>query len=85
MRSLWREKKGVFCAVDFEAWERDHKLITEFGWSLIRWNADGSPYEEDGHLLVEEAKGYINSQYVVDNRYVSNRFIREQNKLHIFL
>ena len=71
LRTLWRENKGTFCAIDFEAWERDHTLITEFGWSFVRLNANGPPIEAKGHLIVEEARGYVNSAFVQDCRYVS--------------
>jgi len=78
MRSIWSEKKGTFCSVDFEAWERDHTLITEFGWSFIRFGADRTPSEEQGHLIVEEAAGYRNSAYVVDNREVIKTTVLEE-------
>lgn len=68
VRSFWREKKGVWCALDFEAWERDHTVLTEFGWSFVAWE-NGSEVEEHGHLIVDEARTYTNSQYVPDHRY----------------
>ncbi|KAH9482738.1 Good for full DBP5 activity protein 2 [Psilocybe cubensis] len=68
VRNFWSEKKGVWCAMDFEAWELDHTVLTEFGWSLAGWK-DGSLVEDRGHLIVEEARSYINSQYVPDHRY----------------
>lgn len=70
VRTFWAEKRGVWCALDFESWERDHTVLTEFGWSLLGWK-DGTKVEECGHLIVEEAKRYTNSQYVPDYRYVS--------------
>lgn len=70
VRTFWAEKRGVWCALDFESWERDHTVLTEFGWSLLGWK-DGAKVEECGHLIVEEAKRYTNSQYVPDFRYVS--------------
>ena len=45
-------------------------MLTEFGWSLLGWK-DGTIVEECGHLIVEEAKKFTNSQYVPDYRYVS--------------
>lgn len=56
--------------MDFEAWERDHTVLTEFGWSLAGWK-DGTFIENCGHFIVEEARTYTNSQYVPDYRYVS--------------
>jgi len=70
VRSFWREKKGVWCALDFEAWERDHTVLTEFGWSFVAWE-NGIEMEEHAHLIVDEARTYTNSQYVPDHRYVS--------------
>lgn len=70
VRSFWREKKGVWCALDFEAWERDHTVLTEFGWCFVAWE-NGIEVEEKGHLIVHEAQYYNNSQYVPDHRYVS--------------
>ncbi|KAF5390616.1 hypothetical protein D9757_002705 [Collybiopsis confluens] len=67
VRSLWQGKVGVWCAVDFEAWELDHRLITEFGWSLIRWE-DGKEVQQEGHLIVKEHRLYTNSVYVRGNR-----------------
>lgn len=69
VRAFWAAKKGVWCAVDFEAWERDHTVLTEFGWSIIGWK-DSSPVEDRGHLIVDEARLYTNTQYVPDYRYV---------------
>jgi hypothetical protein len=70
VRSFWREKKGIWCALDFEAWELDHTVLTEFGWSFVGWD-NGIGVEEHGHLIVDEARTYTNSQYVPDHRYVS--------------
>ncbi|KAI0005020.1 hypothetical protein BJV74DRAFT_319238 [Russula compacta] len=56
VRSLWSEQLGVWCAVDFEAWDMDHHVITEFGWSTLRW-VDGEPVEDMGHLIVAEHRG----------------------------
>lgn len=70
IRNFWTAKKGVWCAFDMEAWERDHTVLTEFGWSLIHWE-NGEKVEENGHLIVDEARKYKNSQWVPDHRYVS--------------
>jgi hypothetical protein len=69
MRSLWSEQRGVWCAVDFEAWDRDHRIITEFGWSMVSWN-DGEPVEEMGHLIVAKHRPYRNI-YIPEYRKVS--------------
>ncbi|TFK43450.1 hypothetical protein BDQ12DRAFT_675007 [Crucibulum laeve] len=67
VRSFWSEKKGVWCSMDFEAWELDHTLITEFGWSLVGWKS-GNVVETNGHIIIDEARKYTNSKYVPDNR-----------------
>ncbi|KAH9951611.1 hypothetical protein B0H21DRAFT_183121 [Amylocystis lapponica] len=66
VRTLWAAQAGTWLAVDFEAWDRDHTLLTEFGWSLVRWDA-GAPVEEAGHLVVRERRGY-RSTYVAQYR-----------------
>ncbi|KAF8639685.1 hypothetical protein AX17_000949 [Amanita inopinata Kibby_2008] len=68
VRTLWQTKQGVWCAMDFEAWERDHQVITECGWRLLYWKG-GEEVEEANHLIVEEHKKYRNTQYVPDFRY----------------
>ncbi|KAN0097512.1 hypothetical protein V8E55_001958 [Tylopilus felleus] len=66
VRSFWSQKLGVWCALDFEAWDRDHTLLTEFGWSIVRWEGD-ERIEEQGHLVVEEHMYYTNT-YVPNHR-----------------
>ncbi|KAI0068534.1 hypothetical protein BV25DRAFT_1791899 [Artomyces pyxidatus] len=70
VRALWAEKQGVWCSLDFEAWDLDHKVLTEFGWSLARWE-DGKEVEEMGHLIVKEHQYYTN-QYVPEHRHRYN-------------
>jgi len=67
-RTFWAEKKGVWCALDFEAWELDHTVLTEFGWRLFGWK-NGKEVEEAGHLIVDEHQKYRNSKYVPEHRY----------------
>jgi hypothetical protein len=69
VRALWSEQRGVWCAVDFEAWDMDHRVITEFGWSTLRW-VGGEPVEDMGHLIVGKHRGYTN-HFVPENRRVS--------------
>ena len=70
VRTLYQERKGVWCAIDFEAWEYDHQVITECGWRYIRWEG-GKEVEEAKHLIVKEHQKYVNRQYVPDHRDVS--------------
>jgi hypothetical protein len=69
VRAFWAEKKGVWCALDFEAWELDHTVLTEFGWRLFGWK-DGKATEDAGHLIVEEHQNYRNSKYIPEHRFV---------------
>jgi hypothetical protein len=68
VRSLWCEQRGVWCAVDFEAWDMEHTVITEFGWSAVHW-VDGKPVEDMGHLIISEHRGFTN-HFVPENRKV---------------
>ncbi|QRW02239.1 hypothetical protein RhiLY_01236 [Ceratobasidium sp. AG-Ba] len=77
VRTVWGEKCGVWIAIDFEGWERDHTMITEFGWSLIRWEEKEDVKEgedkfeeirEEGHWTVKEYAAYRNGTFVADNR-----------------
>lgn len=64
IRAYW--KTGTWLAVDFEAWEMDHHVITEFGWSYVRWK-ENEETAKTGHFLVKENMLYRNSKYVPDN------------------
>ncbi|KAG9099686.1 hypothetical protein FRC06_004938 [Ceratobasidium sp. 370] len=78
VRTVWGERRGVWIAIDFEGWERDHKMITEFGWALVRWEeVEGEVKEgeerfrevrEEGHWTVKEYAAYRNGTFVLDNR-----------------
>lgn len=71
VRSYWAARAGTWLAVDIEAWEREHALLLEFGWSLVRWDQDGKEVSETKHLVIKERMGYYNSTYVQGNRDVS--------------
>ncbi|KAI0796695.1 hypothetical protein C8Q75DRAFT_206669 [Abortiporus biennis] len=66
IRTYWASKKGTWLAIDIESWDRDHTMITEFGWSLVRWE-DGQQIEEMDHLIVAPYK-YHRNTYVEDNK-----------------
>lgn len=70
LRRFWGEKTGTWLAVDFEAWEMEHNLITEFGWSLVTWE-NGEEIRDRAHLIVKERRQYYNHKYVRGNRDVS--------------
>ncbi|KAI0318703.1 hypothetical protein OF83DRAFT_1163334 [Amylostereum chailletii] len=67
VRTLWSHKKGVWCAIDFEAWDRDHTALTEFGWSMSWWE-NGEIVEQTGHLIVEENRNLRNT-FVAQHRW----------------
>ncbi|KAI0771598.1 hypothetical protein BD413DRAFT_613103 [Trametes elegans] len=66
-RTLWAARAGTWLAVDFEAWDMDHTLLTEFGWARARWGADGKLVREHGHLVVKEHRSFT-QKYVPNNR-----------------
>ncbi|KAI0069959.1 hypothetical protein K474DRAFT_1680524, partial [Panus rudis PR-1116 ss-1] len=60
VRTFWKDKAGTWLAIDFEAWEMEHDMITEFGWSSIHWE-DEKEVRDDGHLIVAERRKYTNT------------------------
>lgn len=71
VRSYWTAKRGTWFALDFESWERENSLLLEVGWSLVRWDAEGTEVNEQVHLIVKERMQYQNGTYVQGNRDVS--------------
>ncbi|KAJ6539439.1 hypothetical protein B0H19DRAFT_1179101 [Mycena capillaripes] len=67
VRKYWATKTGTWFALDFEDWERDHSITTEFGYSSVHWEG-GTEVKECGHLTVKEYAMFRNGQYVRDNR-----------------
>ncbi|KAF9513247.1 hypothetical protein BS47DRAFT_1376767 [Hydnum rufescens UP504] len=67
VRAAWAMNTGVWIAVDFEGWEMKNDDITEFGYSLIRFE-DGKTVEEEGHWTVKEMASTHNFKYLPDNR-----------------
>jgi len=59
-RTFWLAKHGAWLAIDFEAWDRDHAVLLEFGYSSVQWR-DGQKIEERGHLIVKEHTKYYNT------------------------
>ncbi|KAF7352710.1 hypothetical protein MVEN_01237000 [Mycena venus] len=57
VRTLWNAQKGVWCALNFAAWEVDHTAISDIGWSLIRWES-GTEVADRAHLVVEGNQKY---------------------------
>ena len=70
VRSYWAAQTGTWLAVDLEAWERDHTMLLEFGWSLVRWDQAANEICETGHLIIKERMGYHNTTFVAGNRDV---------------
>ncbi len=71
VRNYWNEKSGSWLAIDFEEWERDSTVLTEFGWSCLEFK-NGEEHQTDGHLIVKEHLMYTNTVYVQGNRDVSH-------------
>ncbi|KAI0092013.1 hypothetical protein BDY19DRAFT_990761 [Irpex rosettiformis] len=68
VRSYWVSKRGTWIAFDFESWEREHSMLLEVGWSLLRWDAGGKETNKPAHLIVKERMQYQNGTYVQGNR-----------------
>ncbi|KAI0774246.1 hypothetical protein C8Q74DRAFT_1269130 [Fomes fomentarius] len=66
VRTLWVAKIGTWIAMDFEAWDRDHTVLTEFGWRIVQW-VDQQQVTEHGHLVVHEHRPFT-QYYVPDHR-----------------
>jgi hypothetical protein len=75
VRTLWADKVGTWIAIDLEQWERLHTVITEFGWSRVRWQDSGEMIEDKGHWIIQENQTYRNGTYVADRREVSKGFL----------
>lgn len=69
-RNSFGGKIGSFLCMDFEAWERDHTMLTEFGWSCVYWPHEDKVLKvrERGHLIVHNS--CMNGQYVPEHRLV---------------
>ncbi|KAK7061806.1 hypothetical protein R3P38DRAFT_3302936 [Favolaschia claudopus] len=61
VRKYWDSKSGTWFALDFEDWEYDHTVVTEFGWSSLHWE-NGEEVTDCGHLTVKEYNLYRNGK-----------------------
>jgi hypothetical protein len=52
VRAAYGACRGTWIAADFEAWERDHTVITEFGFAELKW----SPVDEEQKSPPTDAK-----------------------------
>ncbi|KAI9249189.1 hypothetical protein BDA99DRAFT_445723 [Phascolomyces articulosus] len=62
---LVRSKRYVFCAIDIEAYEQDHSILLEIGWSLYDSKTD---QYMDQHYLVNTYRHLTNGRYVSDEK-----------------
>jgi hypothetical protein len=70
IRAAWAQKYGTWIAMDFEQWEMEHSMTTEFGYSILKWNEKGELVGPiDGHFIVKERDIYRNGKYVPDEKY----------------
>ncbi|THH08648.1 hypothetical protein EW145_g2569 [Phellinidium pouzarii] len=67
VRTYWGDKAGTWLAIDFEAWEMQHSVVTECGWSYLRWDGN-EEVEKHGHYIVKEHMTYTNGKYVPNAR-----------------
>ncbi|GAA5842027.1 hypothetical protein JCM5353_001098 [Sporobolomyces roseus] len=67
-----REGGASFLALDVEFWERDHEVLTEFGWSLVEFvrhqNGNVSARREDQHAVIKENQRFRNGRFAPDAR-----------------
>ncbi|GAA5985151.1 hypothetical protein JCM10908_002545 [Rhodotorula pacifica] len=64
---------GAFLALDVEAWEFDHDLLLEFGWSIVEYVKDEktgrvSERRETQHVVVKENARRRNRKFAPDAR-----------------
>ncbi|EJD01095.1 uncharacterized protein FOMMEDRAFT_141811 [Fomitiporia mediterranea MF3/22] len=67
VRDLYASRKGTWLAIDIEAWEMDHSVVTECGWSYLRWDGE-TEITDRGHYVVKENAIYTNGKYVPNAR-----------------
>ncbi|KAL5508312.1 hypothetical protein ACEPAH_5931 [Sanghuangporus vaninii] len=67
VREFYTSKKPTWLAVDIEAWEMDHTVVTECGWSYVRWDGNAEITDRD-HYIVKENMIYTNGKYVANVR-----------------
>ena len=73
VRDLYASRKGTWFSIDIEAWEMDHTVVTECGWSCLRWDGE-MEITDRGHYIVKENAIYKNGKYVPNAREVSGIF-----------
>ena len=86
VQKFYSSENGTWLAIDLEAYEMNHAIITEFGYSWLRWEGENE-VTETGHYIVKENKFYTNGRYVADNRDVRpsyKRMIRKFNFSYYF-
>ncbi|GAA6058776.1 hypothetical protein JCM10212_001892 [Sporobolomyces blumeae] len=61
-----------FLALDVEFWERDHDVLTEFGWSVVEFVKDETgtvkARREDQHAVIKENQRFRNGRFSPDAR-----------------
>ncbi|GAA6007731.1 hypothetical protein JCM11491_003945 [Sporobolomyces phaffii] len=67
-----REGGASFLALDVEFWERDHEVLTEFGWTLVEFvrhqNGKVTERREDQHAVIKENQRFRNGRFSPDAR-----------------
>ncbi|GAA5953645.1 hypothetical protein JCM3765_006925 [Sporobolomyces pararoseus] len=67
-----KEGGASFLALDVEFWERDHEVLTEFGWSVVEFvrhqNGKVTERREDQHAVIKENQRFRNGRFSPDAR-----------------
>ncbi|TIA90443.1 hypothetical protein E3P99_01553 [Wallemia hederae] len=65
-------KKGLqkvrYVAIDVESWELDHRVITELGYSQLKFEDEDEIFTP-AHIVIADHTAYNNGNYVVDNKW----------------
>ncbi|KAI9316759.1 hypothetical protein BX666DRAFT_1946651 [Dichotomocladium elegans] len=62
-RELTQSGQHVLCSIDIEAWEQDHSVLLEIGWTL--YDSKTNRYK-DQHYLINSYRHLRNGRYVDD-------------------
>ncbi|KAF7332087.1 hypothetical protein MKEN_00089200 [Mycena kentingensis (nom. inval.)] len=69
VRQLVATKTGVWCALNIAAWERDHTVLSDAGWSSISWDDAGAEVAQNGHCVVAKNQTYRKTHFEEDSAH----------------
>ena len=61
-------QKVRYVAIDVECWELDHRVITELGYSQLKFE-DEDEIITPAHIIIADHTAYNNGNYIVDNKW----------------